>query len=192
MHHCKQLKEVGLDLSFVLDKLFFLDIAKAIEDHSISLTENVIKIFANDDFKPCIPSADTEKCWTKDFRIFQANLAGVELRLSNGLYKFHKLLIDFGTDMSLVISIPLYGKIVSSLKSFFSACLNKQMELFEREWTVVQYSTMLMNAEFVVESLMPKIANQLATIKFDRPIPELEEHRLKLKSLLILIQKCQS
>lgn len=66
------------------------------------------------------------------------------------------------------------------------------MELFEREWTVVQYSTMLMNAEFVVESLMPKIANQLATIKFDRPIPELEEHRLKLKSLLILIQKCQS
>ncbi len=71
---------------------------------------------------------------------------------------------EFGNDMSLVISVPLYGKIVSCLKEFFTVYMTTLNMRFEREWSNKQYFNILANGNFVVEELMPKVAAQLAAV----------------------------
>jgi hypothetical protein len=46
---------VGLDLSFVLDKLFFADISNAVDDAANVLNEAIIKIFDKEEFRPAAP-----------------------------------------------------------------------------------------------------------------------------------------
>lgn len=166
---------MGLDLSFVLDKLFFADISNAVDDAANVLNEAIIKIFDKEEFRPAAPPVDCVEIWKKDFGI-------VNVQCSTGIYLFHKLLFDFGTNMSLVISIPLYKRIVSALRSFFSTLLNKHLELIEGDLETKQYSTMMVNANFVIDVIMPRVSVQLSSIKFERSLPELEEHRVRLKS----------
>jgi hypothetical protein len=171
------LKEVGLDLSFVLDKLFFADISHAVDENAGVLNESIIKIFDNERFRPTTPPADCLEIWNKDF-------GSVKVQCSNGIYLFYKLIHDFGSNMDLVISIPLFKRIVSGLRSFFSTLLNKHLEVIEGVWETRQYSTMLVNANLVIDVIMPRVSVELSSIKFEMRIPELEEHRIRLKSII--------
>ncbi|KAJ3221573.1 exocyst complex component exo84 [Clydaea vesicula] len=196
MHHCKQLKEVGLDLSFVLDKLFFFDIGKAIDAQASLLNEVILRSFLREEFVLCAPKGEFEIIWKKDFGIMKQNpllifsfinfAEGTDMKFTRSVYELYKLLIDFGDDMSLVISVPLYGRVVSALKAFFATYINRMLELFENmEWKNKQYYAMMVNGNFIVDLLIPKISLQLSKIRFDRPIPELEEQRLKLKTVVL-------
>lgn len=170
------MKEVGLDLSFVLDKLFFADISHAVDENAAVVNASIIKIFDCDRFKPIAPPAELLELWKKDF-------GSVTTQYSKGIYLLHKLLCDFGNNMSLIphgTNIPIYARIVNALKSFFSTAMNKHKEAIEGDWDTSQYGTMLSNAEFIVDVMMQRVAVKI----FEKNVPELDEHSVRLKSML--------
>ncbi|KAJ3080588.1 exocyst complex component exo84, partial [Quaeritorhiza haematococci] len=174
MNQCKQLRDVGLDVSFVLDKLFFDDIVRAIDEHAQRCTERILKSFAKEKFLAIPPPPELSDRWEREF-------GDLRFRQGHSVYDFYTILVGFGEDMRLMMSISLYSKIVSCLKDFFTTYLRKLFEMLDRDWSNRQYLTMLVDAKFTVEDLMPKVAAQLASIWFDRPVPELEEHRIRLR-----------
>lgn len=62
-----QLKDVGLDLSFVLDKLFFADIVQAIEEHASFLNDIIHGFLDAEKFGRCSPPSDHVHQWKADF-----------------------------------------------------------------------------------------------------------------------------
>ena len=72
-HHCRQLKESGLDLSFVLDKLFKQDLKESIEKHEKKCEEAILKALSKDSFaaiSSSIMKEDVREEWDKDFGVF--------------------------------------------------------------------------------------------------------------------------
>ncbi len=70
MRHCHLLKESGLDLSFVLDKLFYQDLIEAIDKHARKCEESVVKALTKDSFvaiSSSILKDDVRDEWDKDF-----------------------------------------------------------------------------------------------------------------------------
>ncbi|KAJ3328132.1 exocyst complex component exo84 [Blyttiomyces sp. JEL0837] len=89
--HGNKLREVGLDLSFVLGQLFHADMLQAIEEYRCK-TKNMIAHYVDED----------------TFEIDTSSQNGdLENQVSKSVLKFYDLLIEFGADMGLIISISI-------------------------------------------------------------------------------------
>jgi hypothetical protein len=101
MNHCNQLRGVGLDLSFVLDKLFYQDLIVAIDKHANRCSDVIVKNIARDSFGAVSVSSlrdSVKEAWIKQF-------GDTKIRLSQCVYDFYSLLSEFGNDISHLISI---------------------------------------------------------------------------------------
>ncbi|RKO83701.1 Cullin repeat-like-containing domain protein, partial [Blyttiomyces helicus] len=202
MDHFRQLRDVGLDLSFVLDKLFYADIVASIEAHAEGCEEAISRAIAADKFVAVGKNGDGAK------RPQGASVPENDIppRVSQSVHDLYAILMDFGADMGLLMSIMLYGKIVWCLTNFFATIglISRQANLLgtgkervkgrvaERvnqncfssiHLGMIQAGVILADAVFVVDDLLPKVASQLAA-RFERPIPELEDQRIQLHNLL--------
>lgn len=174
---CEKLCRIGLDLGFLLDEIFHDDLSLAIDIHSSKGNQQILLLLAKDKFIPL----ETEKLTLADgFKdLLTADFKGI----SESVCGLYTILMDFGAEVGVLMNISLYSKIVSSLVNFFSVFLNKQLEIFGKNWKNEQNIVMITNFHFVIEELMPKVSRQLAD-RFERPIPEFEEQRSKLKALI--------
>ncbi|KAI8843644.1 hypothetical protein BC829DRAFT_400805 [Chytridium lagenaria] len=162
--HCKQLRDVGLDLHFVLDHLFFNDIVRSIEGYA-----EIIKLELFSRSKVTV---------SKFFAGRPEQLQ--ELKMDAKAYSLFSIYCsEFGSDMSLLISISLYAKIVSCLKDFFSTYIVKVLDIFEKPSGYQQNAIMISNVVFIVEHMLPTVSSQLSVNTVERPIPELDDHKEK-------------
>ncbi|KAL2919873.1 exocyst complex component exo84 [Polyrhizophydium stewartii] len=180
LDHCQQLRDVGLDLTFLLDKIVLADIANAIETHSQSCEETIAAAVRNDKFEAVAPRTEffDERNLSFDIPI---------PRMSESAYQLFKVLTDFASDVGVLMSMTLYNKIVSSLSSMFSVFINTTHSALDKDLTITQYCVILTNATFVIDHMLPKVKSQLQE-QFERPIPELEEDCARHKQTLEAIR----
>ncbi|KAJ3031338.1 exocyst complex component exo84 [Rhizophlyctis rosea] len=169
----RQLKEVGLDLSFVLEDMFYPDLVTAVEEHAGRCQKDIVKAVGEDNF--VVVDAKEED-------------AEFPVKVSKSVHTLYSILMDFGADMGLVMSITLYRKIVSALTDFFRSHVHQLLAVFDKGWSLKQCGVILVNATFVVEELLPRVTSQLA-MKFERPIPELDDMKLKLEDTITQVRK---
>jgi hypothetical protein len=97
-----QLQEVGLDLNFVLDRLFMKDIEQAVNELSKTSTEKIASVFDYEHFA-LIPShfaEDLQERWALEY-------GDIQYPLSESTYEFFGILTHFGKDLHLLMSIPV-------------------------------------------------------------------------------------
>ncbi|KAJ3238945.1 exocyst complex component exo84 [Chytriomyces hyalinus] len=179
LHHCEMLRDIGLDLTFVLSQIFHGDIVNAIEDYRRRGKEAIIRDIDEDSFAAVeYAGDDAEK---SNDMISRGLEAGAVISIS--VLQLYDFLMDFGADTGLIMSIALYAKIVWCLTDFFSTYLIRIMDIFERTWTNKQYFVMISNCSFIIDIMIPQVSSQLA-LRFDRSIPELDDHRGRLRGVV--------
>ncbi|TPX74556.1 hypothetical protein CcCBS67573_g04173 [Chytriomyces confervae] len=179
LHHCEMLRDIGLDLTFVLSQIFHGDIVNAIEDYRRRGKEAIIRDIDEDSFAAVeYAGDDAEK---SNDMISRGLEAGAVISIS--VLQLYDFLMDFGADTGLIMSIALYAKIVWCLTDFFSTYLIRIMDIFERSWTNKQYFVMISNCSFIIDIMIPQVSSQLA-LRFDRSIPELDDHRGRLRGVV--------
>ncbi|KAJ3075450.1 exocyst complex component exo84 [Podochytrium sp. JEL0797] len=199
VQHCEMLRDIGLDLTFVLTQLFHNDVVAAIEEYRTRGKAAINQFIDQDEFHlvEC-----TQHNLTTDGEV----VAGIEnaASVSVSVLQLYDFLMEFGADMGLIMSISLYAKIVWSLTDFFSTYLIRVMDVFEKEWTnkqvlaflfdikqkitrLFQYYAIISSCGYVIDKMMPQVAAQLAQ-RFDRSIPELEEHRRRLRGVVTTME----
>ncbi|KAJ3018728.1 UNVERIFIED_CONTAM: exocyst complex component exo84 [Siphonaria sp. JEL0065] len=183
LHHCEMLREIGLDLTFVLNQLFHHDLINSIEEYRRKGKEQIISYIDEDSFQ-LVECAENDLIKSGDL-LAPGLDSGVAISVS--VLQMYDFLMDFGADMGLIMSIQLYAKIVWCLTDFFSTYLIRIMDVFEKKWTNKQYYAMISNCGYVIDQMMPQVSNQLA-IRFDRSIPELDEHRGRLRGVISAMQ----
>ncbi|KAJ3293381.1 exocyst complex component exo84 [Rhizoclosmatium sp. JEL0117] len=183
LHHCEMLRDIGLELTFVLNQLFHHDLVAAIEEYRRRGKDNIIRFIDEDSFT-VVECAENDLIKSGDIL---ATGLDANSNVSVSVLQLYELLMDFGADMGLIMSISLYAKIVWCLTDFFSSYLIRIMDVFEKKWTNKQYYVMITNCGFVIDNMMPQVASQLAQ-RFDRSIPELDEHRGRLRGLVNAMQ----
>ncbi|KAJ3251183.1 exocyst complex component exo84, partial [Borealophlyctis nickersoniae] len=146
MEQCRQLRDVGLDLCFVLDHLFHADIVSSIDAHVVTCRTQIVKAVVTDKFSVVIPEGKAE----------------IPARVSQSVHDFYAILSEFGADMSLIVTISLYTKIVWCLSEFFTTFINKLLEVCEKGWNNQHCGVILVDARFVVDDILPKVSAQLA------------------------------
>lgn len=100
-----QLRDVGLDLSFLIDYSFHDDIIKSIENHAKKCEDVIIQSITEDEFEAREPDA---LFWSS--RGIHIN-DGIPPLVSQSAYDLHGVLIEFASDvavlMSLTVSYPV-------------------------------------------------------------------------------------
>lgn len=94
-----QLRDAGLDLSFLLEYSFHDDIIHSIENHAKKCEDVIIKSITQDGFEAKDP----------DYLFWSAR--GIELNsdhppfVSQSAYELHGVLIDFASDVAVLMSL---------------------------------------------------------------------------------------
>ncbi|KAF9192772.1 exocyst complex component exo84 [Haplosporangium sp. Z 767] len=152
-----KLKEVGLDMVFVMDGVLLPYLTETIAEHERRCLERMDAIIEHDDF---------------------AAMSGEELGsatpLSASMIAFYTVMLQFVNNICLIGSLTLYSRIVDSVAILFKAYVNRTIQVYEEKgMTDEQRSIVNSNFQFISESFISRVIVQLRH-RFDRPIPELE------------------
>ncbi|TPX34542.1 hypothetical protein SmJEL517_g02834 [Synchytrium microbalum] len=182
MEQVRQLREVGLDLGFLLERLFHNGVLRAIESHFQVCQQRVTKFMKADKFEIVACESPAVISMEMDTHDLTANV-------SISLFEFWLLLTEFASDVSGVISMQLYSKVIWCLGGIFTTYVVGLKVLSDAsKLNIYQKITLLTNAVVVVETLLPKVASQLGQ-RFERPTPELDDMQTKLRDELRVIRE---
>ena len=125
------MRDVGLDLSFLIEFTFNDDIVKSIEEHARKCEDIIIGSIAVEAFEPQTP----------DYLFWSAR--GIELNqnapsISKSTVDLYSVLIDFASDVAVLMSLTLYSKIVWCLCTFFTTYVNTVSKIMDKEYGNVQ------------------------------------------------------
>ncbi|KAJ3042059.1 exocyst complex component exo84 [Rhizophlyctis rosea] len=196
LERCRMLKEVGLDLTFVLDDLFHDDLVNAIDEHAKRCNGEIVGAVIEDGFGS-VETGSEDGTWVswkvgnvenEDLITKAWFVAEFPVKVSKSVHALYAILMDFGADMGLLMSIALYRKIVSALTDFFQAHVQQLLNVALSGLGLKQTAIILIDATFVVGDLMPKVTSQLAG-RFERPIPELDDMRVKLEETVTQVRQ---
>ncbi|KAI8919725.1 hypothetical protein BC831DRAFT_480271 [Entophlyctis helioformis] len=176
LNHCQQLRDVGLDLTFLLDQIVFEDIAKAIDSHFSECVEAIERAIAADPFDSLEPRV-------KFFEERGLSFAHIP-RMSESAYHLFTVLTDFAADVGQLMSLTLYNKIVCSLSVLFRVYIEGMKTALSKELSISQYCVVAANITFVIDYMLPKVKTQLVD-QFERAIPELENDYTAHKDTLV-------
>ncbi|KAF9903135.1 exocyst complex component exo84, partial [Lobosporangium transversale] len=160
---CIKLKEIGLDMAFVLEAVIMPYLIETIAEHERRCLERMDAIIEHDDF---------------------AALSGEELGstspLSASMLAFYTIMLQFVNNICLIGSLTLYSRIVDSVAILFKAYVNRTIQVYEEKgMTDDQRAVVNSNFQFISESFISRVIVQLRH-RFDRQIPELEGVREEL------------
>ncbi|KAG0306060.1 exocyst complex component exo84 [Linnemannia gamsii] len=160
---CNKLKDVGLDMIFVLDSFLLPYLTETIAEHERRCLERMDAIIEHDDFSP---------------------MSGEELGsvtpLSASMIAFYTVMLQFVNNICLIGSLTLYTRIVESIAILFKAYVNRTIQVYEEKGlSDDQRASVNSNFQFISESFISRVIVQLRH-RFDRPIPELESVREEL------------
>ncbi|KAG0033000.1 exocyst complex component exo84 [Podila clonocystis] len=113
---CDKLKNVGLDLVFVLDPVLMPYLTETIAEHERRCLERMDAIIEHDDFAP---------------------MSGEELGsaspLSASMVAFYTVMLQFVNNICLIGSLTLYSRIVDSVAILFKAYVNRTIQVYEEK-----------------------------------------------------------
>jgi len=163
---CATLRKVGLDLNFLLEELFEDDIRETIAAYETRCLDRLAKVVEND-----------------NFAVVSSQSLGTEVKVTASVVSFYNILIQFVNDVCLLAKIALYIKVIDGVSSLTEQYLTRMMaESRERDLSKDQRYAATMNVSFVLDNIVPRISSQLNR-HFDRPIPELDTLRARLREL---------
>ncbi|KAJ1551456.1 hypothetical protein HK405_014481, partial [Cladochytrium tenue] len=154
------LRGVGLDIKFALEQLFHDDVAAEIDAYKQRSKASIRAFVTADSLVPVTDAAAAVATAGHGAREEAADDLDFGPSSTVSVYQLYDLLMEFGADMGLLISITLYAKIVQCLMSFFSAYASAALD------------TMLAGSLTIRQ------------VRFERTIPELEEHQERLTKIL--------
>ncbi|RUP43284.1 hypothetical protein BC936DRAFT_137393 [Jimgerdemannia flammicorona] len=166
---CAMLRMVGLDLNFLLEELFEEDVRETIAAYEERCLEKLAKVVAND-----------------NFAVVSSQSLGTEVKVTASVVSFYNILIQFVNDVCLLAKLSLYIKVIDGVSSLTEQYLKRmKAESRERDLSKDQRYAAKMNVSFVLDNIVPRISGQLNR-HFDRPIPELDTLRARLRELSIV------
>jgi hypothetical protein len=140
----------------MLEYSFQDDIICSIEYHAKTCEDGIIKSIVDDKFEAKAP----------DYLFWSARgiiLVSINApKVSQSAYELHGVLINFASDVAVLMSLTLYSKIVWCLCTFFGTYINTMLKCMEKEYTNIQYVVMLVDSIFVNETILPNVREQLS------------------------------
>lgn len=178
MEYCDELRSVGFELSFLLDMYFHNNICDSI----INLSNICIE-----DIKESINKKQFKLIGYENIDDFPADVWESEfgnIKLSESVFIFYKILIQFAGSISELMNMPLYSQIVECLISIFYSYFDTNEFILSSNKDSIKLNDkkiILDNIKFVIDSLLPSVTSQLSS-RFERSIPELEDLLIDLQS----------
>lgn len=140
----------------MLEYSFQDDIISSIENHAKTCEDGIIKSIVEDNYEAKDPDY---LFWSARGIVLDSNIAP---RVSHSTYILHGVLINFASDVAVLMSLTLYSKIVWCLCTFFGTYINTMLKCMEKEYTNKQYIVMLVDSIFVNETILPNVREQLS------------------------------
>lgn len=176
----QELRDVGLDLTFLIDKTIHEDIKKAIENYSYECNEKIEYGIKSDILESIKPN---EEILDGEFMHFDRIPT-----LSSSCYCFYQVLTTFGSDVGVLISLTLYNTVISSLIKFFEIYFEGLSTTFEQSLRNEGYCCLVTNAIFVGKQILPKLKVQLSE-RFERIIPEIDDLEERVSVMITKFEK---
>ena len=158
LEHVQELRDVGLDITFMMDQIINKDILDAIETYSDECCRNVNYGVINDNLDPLEPNIQI-----MDGEFLQFDKIP---KLSSSCYCLYIILTTFGSDIGILLSLAIYNKVVGALSKFFDGYFNGLEKLLAKNLTNQQHCVLLADSVFAATQLVPKIKLQLCVIVY--------------------------
>ncbi|ORZ22378.1 hypothetical protein BCR42DRAFT_167306 [Absidia repens] len=166
LDQCSMLRKVGLDLKFLLEDLFLENTKETVFAYEKKVGVKIDKFVHNDNFTT----------------VSSQNL-GPDVRVTSSVVSFYNLLVKFVNDICLIAKLQLYNTVIESVSRLTEHYLRSMLtESQKRDLSRDQRSAALMNVSFVLDNVIPRVSSQF-NYHFDRPIPELDSLRARLREL---------
>ncbi|ORX62655.1 hypothetical protein DM01DRAFT_1330781 [Hesseltinella vesiculosa] len=166
LDHCATLRKVGVDLKFVLEDVLQDNIKETITAYEKKVAHNVDKFAQQDTFST----------------VTSQNI-GSDIKVTSSVISFYNLLVKYVSDICLLAKLPLYTTVIESVSRLTEHYLRSMLnESQKRNLNKDQRSAALLNVSFVLDNVIPRVSSQL-NHHFDRPIPELDSLRARLREL---------
>ncbi|KAI9259607.1 Cullin repeat-like-containing domain protein [Phascolomyces articulosus] len=160
LDQCSILRKVGLDLKFLLEDFFLENVRETILAYE----------------KRCMEKAE-KFVGTDNFSIVSSQNLGADVRVTSSVVTFYNMLVKFVNDICLIAKLQLYETVVRSISRVTESYLRAMVDQSNGQRSIAQ-----MNIGFVLDNVVPRVSSQLNR-HFDRPIPELDSLRARLRGL---------
>lgn len=153
LDHVQELRDVGLDLTFMMDKIINEDIIKAIHNYATECNTKIVSATNTDPIKALEP----------DLEIFDDHFMQFEKvpKLSDSCHSLYTVLTTFGADVGILLSLTLYNTVTTALIRFFDSYFDGLNTSFNTMLSNEQYCCLLANAIFSGRHILPKLKQQL-------------------------------
>ncbi|KAI8070323.1 Cullin repeat-like-containing domain protein [Gongronella butleri] len=166
LDHCTMLRKVGVDLKFILEDMLQDNIKETITAYEKKVAHNVDKYSQQDNFTTMV-----------------SQNIGSDIKVTSSVVSFYNLLVKYVSDICLLAKLPLYTTVIDSVSRLTEHYLRSMLnESQKRNLSKDQRSAALLNVSFVLDNVIPRVSSQL-NHHFDRPIPELDTLRARLREL---------
>ncbi|KAI8089706.1 uncharacterized protein BX664DRAFT_280848 [Halteromyces radiatus] len=166
LDQCSMLRKVGLDLKFLLEDLFLDNIKETVFAYEKKVGSKIDKFVQNDNYTT----------------VSSQNL-GPDVKVTSSVVGFYNILVKFVHDICLIAKLQLYTTVIDCVSRLTEHYLRSMLnESQKRDLSKDQRSAALMNVSFVLDNVIPRVSSQF-NYQFDRPIPELDSLRARLREL---------
>lgn len=166
VEQCSILRKVGLDLKFLLEDLFFENVKETVITYEKRNNDKITKIVKND-----------------NFNVVSGQGLGTDVKVTSSVVSFYNLLVKFSNDICLLSKLQLYSTVIDSICHLTEHYLRSMVaESRKKELSREQRSIASLNVSFILDNVVPRVSSQL-NYHFNRPIPELDTLRARLREL---------
>ncbi|KAF9995134.1 exocyst complex component exo84 [Entomortierella chlamydospora] len=113
---CNKLRDIGLDLAFVLDSSFMPFLIETIAEHERRCLERMDAIIEHD-----------------DFAAMSGGELGSQAPVSASMIAFYTVMLQFVNNICLIGNLTLYSRIVDSVAILFKAYVNRTIQVYEEK-----------------------------------------------------------
>ncbi|RKP08157.1 Cullin repeat-like-containing domain protein [Thamnocephalis sphaerospora] len=164
INECGKLREIGLDVNFMLEQMLVKNLSETIELYEKVCADTLSKSLLHDRFRMTGVNVDGS--------------TAVQLTVSTA--KLYKLVNELVRDMSLLSSVPIYTTVVSSTSTIIERYLKLMLATCQEiDLDDKQRFAVLADVGFVSEFFLPRVTSRIAKM-FGRPVPELQALRNRL------------
>ncbi|ORX93838.1 hypothetical protein K493DRAFT_315777 [Basidiobolus meristosporus CBS 931.73] len=153
---CKKLREVGVDLSFLIDKIFLPNLVETISNHEKRYLDGFNRELSKDTFELVsldVISQDPYSLLDKDSR------------LTTSSFYFYKSVFSFVKEIAVISNPTLYPKVIGSIVALFEGYLkNLMIHCKSSSLSDQQSFGIVADASFILESVLPSVAAYLSEL----------------------------
>ncbi|KAI8647760.1 Cullin repeat-like-containing domain protein [Parasitella parasitica] len=169
LDQCSVLRKVGLDLKFLLEDLFLENVKETIISYEGRSMEKIEKVVVSDNFHPVSGQG-----------------LGNDVKVTSSVVSFYNLLVKFSNEICLLSKLQMYSTVIDSVCHLTEHYLRSMVaESRKKDLSKEQRTIASMNVSFILDNVVPRVSSQL-NYHFNRPIPELDTLRARLRELTYL------